>query len=134
MIERIDTSPASLRKFGILFGALGALATAYFLYRGSDVWVWSAGAALFFLFTGLALQRVLKPVYIVWMAFAFLLGWLNTRLLLGLFFYLIITPIGLVLRLTGKDLLDKKIDREAETYWKKREKKEFEPSRYERLF
>ena len=134
MIERIDTSPASLRKFGILFGALGALATAYFLCRGSEVWVWSAGAALLFLFTGLALQRVLKPVYIVWMAFAFLLGWLNTRLLLGLFFYLIITPIGLVLRLTGKDLLDKKIDREAETYWKKREKKEFEPSRYERLF
>lgn len=134
MIERIDTSPARVRKFGFLFGVIGALATGYFLYKGSGVWVWTAGAAVFFVLTGLALQPALKPLYVAWMAFAFVLGWINTRLLLGVFFYLVLTPIGLALRLTGKDLLDKKIDRGAETYWKKREKTDFEASRYERLF
>jgi hypothetical protein len=134
LIERIDTSPAHVWKFGLLFGLIGALATGYLLYRGSDAWVWTASAAVFFVLTGLAAQPVLKPLYIAWMAFAFILGWINTRLLLGVFFYLMVTPIGLLLRLTGKDLLDKKIDRPAKTYWKKREKKEFEPSRYERLF
>jgi hypothetical protein len=134
LIERIDTSRKSLRKFGLLFALISAFATGYFLYKGSGVWIWTAGAAIFFLVTGLAAQPVLKPLYVAWMTFAIILGWINTRLILGIFFYLILTPIGLILRITGKDLLDKKFDRGAETYWKKREKREFDPARYERLF
>jgi hypothetical protein len=68
------------------------------------------------------------------MKFAFLLGWLNTRLLLGVFFYLILTPIGLLLRLTGRDLLDRKIDPAARTYWSKREVVPFDPERCERMY
>ena len=133
MIEHIDTSPQRVKKFGLLFGVIALLLTGYLLYKGSGSWVWTAAAAVFFFVTGLVVRPVLKPLYIGWMAFAFVLGWVNTRLLLGIFFYLVITPVGIVLRITGKDLLDKKIDRNAGTYWKMRERKPFEPSRYERL-
>lgn len=134
MIDRVDTSPGRVRKFGLLFGLICALVTGYLLYRGSEPWAWTAGAAVFFVLTGLAIQPILKPFYVAWMTFAFLLGWINTRLILGIFFYLILTPIGLILRLTGKDLLDKKFDRGAETYWKRREMGKVDPARYERLF
>ncbi len=134
MTERIDASRRNVRKFGILFGILGALLAAYMIYRGSGHWYWPAGASLFFFLSGVAAYPVLKPLYIGWMTFAFALGWVNTRLLLGIFFYIILTPIGLILRLTGKDLLDKRIDRKAPSYWKKRDRTATDRSQYERLF
>ena len=68
------------------------------------------------------------------MKFAHALGWINTRLLLGLFFYLVLTPAALILRLLGKDLLHQQVDRSAPSYWIKREPVQLDPERYERLF
>ncbi|MEW6510480.1 MAG: SxtJ family membrane protein [Bacteroidota bacterium] len=130
----IDTSPKKIRNFGLLFGVICLGLAAYFLYRDNGIWSYFAAGAGMFLFTGFFLPVVLKPVYVAWMTFAFALGWMNTRLLLGLFFFLVMTPVGLIVRLTGRDLLDEKIDRSAASYWRKRERKPFEPSRYERLF
>ncbi len=134
MTEKLDTSRRAVRKFGILFCCLSAVISAFLLFKGRGGWPWFAGASLFFLGTGLVGYPVLKPVYQAWMKFAFLLGWLNTRLILGVFFYLILTPIGLVLRLTGRDLLDRKIDPAARTYWSKREVVPFDPERCERMY
>ncbi len=89
---------------------------------------------VFFLVTGLFGYPVLRPLYLGWMKFAFVLGWLNTRLLLGVFFYLVITPTGLLLRILRKDLLDQRVDRSAKSYWKLREVKPFDPKQCERLF
>ena len=76
----------------------------------------------------------LKPVYIFWMRLAFILAWINTRLILSILFYLIFTPIGIGMRLFGGDLLDKKIDKNKESYWIKKEKAAFKQSDYERQF
>ena len=76
----------------------------------------------------------MKPVHIGWMMLALALGWLNTRLLLGVFFYVIVTPIGVIMRLFGKDILDEKLDRSATTYWIKRESVPLDKKRYENLF
>ncbi len=83
---------------------------------------------------GYGAYPLIRPVYLGWMKFAFVLGWINTRILLGLFFYLVVTPIGLGMRLFGKDLLDEKIERSQASYWQKRVKTEFDPARSERLF
>jgi hypothetical protein len=123
-----------VRKFGYLFAVVFSIIALYSMYRGTSQWPWFLGAAAVFLLAGLVAYPVLRPVYIGWMKFAFVLGWINTRILLGLMFFLVVTPIGLILRLTGKDLLDQKIDRSAKSYWVKRERKEFDPKRYERLF
>jgi hypothetical protein len=68
------------------------------------------------------------------MKFAFVLGWVNTRLILGVFFYGILTPIGVTMRLFGWDPLTRKIDRRAESYWVKRAQVPFDAKRYEQLF
>jgi len=77
---------------------------------------------------------ILKPIYIAWMKLAFILGWLNTRIILAIMFYLVFAPIGLILRLFKKDLLDKRIEKGKASYWKKKEALEFNPLQYERQF
>lgn len=134
MIEHVNASRKNVRNFGYLFGGICALATVFFLYKGNGVWMWTAAGVLFFIATALAGYPLLKPLYIGWMLFAFVLGWFNTRLLLGLFFYLVLSPIGLGLRLAGKDLLGRKIDRNVKSYWIRRERKQLDLKRYERLF
>lgn len=117
-----------------MFAAICAAAAAYTAYGGSPLWPWLGGGGAFFLLTGLFMEPILRPVHTAWMKLAHALGWLNTRLLLGLFFYLIMTPVALVLRLAGKDLLHRRLDRSARTYWVKREPVQLDPERYERLF
>jgi hypothetical protein len=68
------------------------------------------------------------------MRFAYLLAWINTRLILCAIFYLVFTPIGLVMRLLKIDPLDRKIDKNKNSYWIKKEKKDFCPLDYERQF
>jgi hypothetical protein len=134
LTDRIKGTRVEVRKFGYLFAAVLSIIALYSVYRGTSQWPWFLAAAAIFLLAGLVAYPVLRPVYIGWMKFAFVLGWINTRILLGLMFFLVFTPIGLILRLTGKDLLDQKIDRSAKSYWVKRERKEFDPKQYERLF
>jgi hypothetical protein len=68
------------------------------------------------------------------MKFAYVLAWVNTRLLLSFFFYGIITPVGLVMRLLGRDPLTRKIDRSQTSYWVKRDPQPFDAKKYEHLF
>jgi len=62
--------------------------------------------------------NLLKPVYAAWMSFASVLGWINTRIILAILFYLVLTPMGLAMRLLGVDLLERK--EKKETCWKKK--------------
>ena len=123
-----------MRNFGFLFAVLSLLATIFLVWKGSSAWPWCAGAAGFFLVTGLAAYPVLRPVYVGWMTFAFVLGWVNTRLILGLFFYLILTPVGLIMRLLGRDPMQRKLEKDAATYWVTRSGEERSRARYENLF
>jgi len=134
LIEHVNASRKNVRNFGFLFGGIFLAASVYMMHRGNGAWVWTAAAALLFGAGGAFFYPVMKPVYTAWMIFAFAFGWINTRVLLGVFFYIVITPLGLILRLTGKDLLDEKIDRRAGSYWIQRERKKFDRDRLERMF
>lgn len=134
MIENREAGTREVRNFGLLFAALGIFAGAFMAWKGnSAAWV-AFGLAVVFFCTGVFLPRVLAPVYRAWMRFAAVLAWLNTRLLLSVFFYLVVTPIGLVMRLVRKDLLQQKIDRTAASYWHKRNIRGTEKESYEHLF
>ena len=134
MTDRIEATGRNLRDFGLLFGLLGSGAGAYFLWRGGVAGPYLLASGMIFLSLGLFFRTPLKPLYVGWMSFAHLLGWINTRLLLGLFYYLVLTPIGLILRLTGKDLLQERLDTTAKSYWTKPEKHPPGPEQYRRLF
>jgi hypothetical protein len=114
----------------LAWGALGF----YLQLDHTTAILWPSLAASFFLLTGFFATPVLRPVYIGWMKFAFALAWVNTRIILGVSYYVVLTPIGLVMRLFGKDFLSERIDRSASTYWIKRAPQEFDPRRYEKLF
>jgi hypothetical protein len=134
LTERTRGTANEIRRFGVLFAVLCTAAGVYARYAGSPRWGWWLVGGAFFLLTGIVARPVLRPLYLGWMRLASLLAWVNTRFLLGVVFLFVITPIGLVLRLFGKELLDERIERGATSYWKIRERMPFDRSRYERLF
>jgi hypothetical protein len=68
------------------------------------------------------------------MRFAHMLGWVNTRIILCIIFYLLFTPISIGIKILRKDLLDRKLDKRSDSYWKKKEITPLEPLQYERQF
>lgn len=131
---KINASDQEVRKFGIMFSIICLAVAGYSYYKSGVVWPWFLGGSALFALGGLVLRSALRPVYVGWMKFAFVLGWVNTRLILGLFFYGILTPVGVMMRLFGWDPLTRKIDRTAPSYWVKRAPAPFDPKRSERLF
>ena len=124
-----------LRKFGIAMVIfVGAIASIR-LWRGHPVSARVLCALVAYALLSIAfLPAALRPTYWLLMKVAHALGWFNTRLILILLFYLVFTPIGLVLRLFGKDLLNREIDKDAHSYWIPRPKEPFDKKRYERQF
>ena len=83
---------------------------------------------------GFLVPIILKPIYLVWMIFAVILGWFMTRFILSLLFYLVITPIGLVLRIMGKDLLELRKEEVQDSYWNMRDSEKEQNQNYEKQF
>ncbi|MGD8874892.1 MAG: SxtJ family membrane protein, partial [Gammaproteobacteria bacterium] len=86
-------------------------------------WVWQEGGARWpwigaavFAGTGLILPQALRPIYLLWMKIGHALGWINTRIILGLVFFVMFAPIALVLRIFGKDPMHRKLDDDAGSY------------------
>lgn len=120
MMQHINKQPdvRELRSFGLITGGLTpaffGLLLPWLFEREFAQWPWIAGAVL--VVWALALPKTLKPVYLVWMTIGNCLGWINTRIILSLMFYFIILPMGLLMRLSGKDPMARKMNREQQSY------------------
>jgi len=121
-IKNLKTDEQTLKKFGVLFFVVLGILSVIFYLRGRSYFIWTELAAVIFLILGLLVPQSLKGFYKVWMSFAFTLGAtlgvVVARIVLTLTFFGIITPLGLFLKVIGKDLLDEKVDRDRDTYWK----------------
>jgi hypothetical protein len=133
-IKQLKTGGRELRKFGLLVGGVFALIGVILLLRHRPAAPYSLIAGALLIVPGLIVPRGLKHVYIVWMSLAIVLGFVVSGILLILFFFLVITPIGLVARCLGNDFLNLKLDRAAASYWMPRERKPKNPAEYERQF
>jgi hypothetical protein len=133
-IKQLKTGDRDLRKFGLMVGGVFTVLGLLFLWRHKVHWpyfLWpGAGLVLF----GAMMPRALKWVYIAWMGMAFVLGFIMAHVILTLFFFLVLTPIGWVARLSGKDFLGLKLDRAAKSYWIPHERKERVAADYERQY
>lgn len=118
-IRELKSTPRDLRNFGLVMAVVLGFLTLLLLRKHSGNAVYFAAAAAAFLLPALIFPRALVILYFPWMTFSFVLGWFMTRVILSLTFFLVFTPMGLGLRMFGKDLLDLKQDPKAETYWKK---------------
>ena len=110
-------SNVELRKFGLTMAIAFAAIGGFMLWRDKPAWMYLFAIAGFFLVFGLTLPRLLAPIEWAWMKFAYALSFVMTYVLITLIFYVAITPIGLVMRLLGKDPLALKFDKNAKSYW-----------------
>ena len=113
---------SSNRSFGILFSIVFAIISFWPIISGDPLRLWSIPISVIFLVLGLLNSKLLNPLNIVWVKFGELLGRIIAPIVMALIYFIIVTPIGLFMRLIGKDLLNLKFSK-ANTYWIKREKK-----------
>ena len=118
-IKNITSTKKDLRNFGFTIGSI-LLVIALILFfkeKDSDVYFFSIGLA--FILLGIVLSFILKPFYKIWMTFAVIIGWIMTRIILSILFFFIITAIGVLARLFGKDFLNLKADN-RDSFWNMR--------------
>ncbi|MGH6610354.1 MAG: SxtJ family membrane protein [Burkholderiaceae bacterium] len=113
--ESIESS--SNRSFGIVFAVVFAVIGALPLISGDSVRIWSLAVAAAILVVALAVPSILAHPNRLWLRFGLLLHKVVSPLVLGIMFFLVVTPIGLVMRLFGKDLLRLRFEKAASTYW-----------------
>jgi len=117
-LEIHDLDDKSLRRFGFVTGAmvvgLFGLVLPWLFDRPYPVWPWVL-AGLLWLGSLLCLPAI-RPVYRIWMRIGLVLGWVNTWLILGLIFFVVVVPMGLSMRLFGRDPMARRFDADAETY------------------
>ena len=133
-LKSIKSEKSDLRKFGITIGVILLIIAGFLFWSGKESLqiLFVLGAVLLVL--GFTIPVILKPIYWVWMIFATILGWIMTRVILSLLFYLIFTPIGLVARLFGKQFIELKWDDSKDSYWNYRSKKYIMNDEYEKQF
>ena len=105
------------RGFGFVFAGFFTLVSALSWWRGHTGWHWTLPLAAVFVVVALVYPRVLAPLNKLWLKFGLLLYKVMNPLILGLLFFVTITPIGVFMRLFGKDFLRLRLDRAAKSYW-----------------
>jgi predicted membrane metal-binding protein len=112
-----DVQQSTDRSFGLVFAAVCAIIGLSPLFFGRSIRLWALIAGAIFLLAALAFPSVLAPLNRLWLKFGLLLHKIVSPIVLGIMFFLVITPIGLFLRARGKDPLRLKLDRQSPSYW-----------------
>ena len=106
-----------LRHFGYLVGGIfGVIGLWPLLWRQQNPRLWALALTVLLVVPALVAPRILAPVYRVWMRLGEVLAWINTRIILGVVFYGVVTPIGLVMRLMGHDPMRRRFEAAGESY------------------
>ena len=106
----------SNRSFGIVFFVVFLLIALYPLLKESDLRIWSLVISFIFLALGLSNSNLLTPLNKLWFKFGLFLGKIISPLIMGFIFFAVVTPIGIIMRILGKDLLNLKFNKKK-SYW-----------------
>ena len=117
--ERNETR--DLRQFGAVLAGILLVAGAINFFKGRISWCpWFFGPGLVVVVLVFAAPKSIKPIFILFTKIGHIIGWINTRIILILVYYILITPIALIMKIFRKDLLDIKIDKNKISYWTNR--------------
>lgn len=115
------TNISSNRNFGIVFFLVFLLISIWPIIDGHSLRIWSLIISFTFLFLGLLNSKILSPLNLLWIKLGEILGRIVAPLVMGIIYFIVVTPIGLFMRFIGKDILGKKFLK-TQSYWIKREK------------
>jgi hypothetical protein len=121
MIENSKIKMGSNRSFGVVFFVVFLLIAIFPLMNANSIKVIPLAISLIFLLLGLINSKLLTPLNKIWFKFGMALGVIVAPIVMALIFFLVVTPIGIFMRLIGKDLLNKKYDKNISSYWIKRD-------------
>ena len=110
------------RNFGLVFFTTFLIVSFWPLMHSEPIRVWAIFISLLFLILGLTNSKILTPLNKLWFKFGIILGNIVSPIVMGLVFILVVTPIGLFMKIIGKDFLNLKYDNKKRTYWIKRDK------------
>ena len=116
-------SQSSNRSFGLLFFIVFIVVGLWPAIKGETANIYLILISLFFLIFGLINSKILSPFNKAWIKFGEILGLIIAPIIMALVYFIILTPISLILRMFGKDLLGLKFLKKQDTYWIKRVKK-----------
>jgi hypothetical protein len=111
-----DFKTSSNRSFGIVFFIVFLLVALYPLTYGGEIRLWSVIISFIFLVLGLLNSKILTPLNKLWFRLGIFLGKIISPIIMGLIFFLVVTPTGLIMRLLGKDVLNLKYN-SNQSYW-----------------
>ena len=110
---------SSNRSFGLVFFVVFLIVALWPLKSGEDLRLWSLTLSIIFLILGVLNSKLLIPLNKLWFKFGMFLGAIISPIIMGIVFFSVVTPTGIIMRLMGKDLL--KLKRKKNTYWIDRE-------------
>ena len=113
---------SSNRSFGLVFFVVFLIVALWPLKNAEDIRLWSLALSIIFFILGVLNSKLLTPLNKLWFKFGILLGSIVSPIVMGIVYFLVVTPIGLFMRLLGKDLLKKDKVKNVSTYWIKRDK------------
>ena len=111
-----DIKISSNRSFGIVFCVVFLLIGLYPIIYNQDIRFWPFGISIIFLILGLLNSKILTPLNKIWFKFGLFLGKIISPLIMGIIFFFVVTPIGIIMRVLGKDLLNLKYNK-SKSYW-----------------
>ena len=107
---------SSNKSFGIVFFIFFLLVSLYPLLKNENIRIWSLIIALIFLVLGLFNSKILSPLNQLWFKFGLILGRIISPVIMGIIFFGVVTPIGVLMKILNKDLLNLKFNKEK-SYW-----------------
>ena len=116
MNKNSDLKIGSNKSFGIVFFIVFLIIALYPLVNDEELRIWSLIISLFFLILGSINSKILTPLNKIWFKFGILLGRIVSPIIMGVIFFLVVTPIALIMRIIGKDLLNLKFNKDK-SYW-----------------
>ena len=122
MVNKSKIKMSTNRNFGLVFFVVFLIISFFPLLNEGSIKIWSLIIAIIFLILGLFNSNLLKPLNILWFKLGLLLGSIVAPIVMGIIFYLVITPTGFIMKMLGKDLLNKKYDIKKKSYWINRSK------------
>ena len=121
-MEKVSVKISSNRSFGLLFFIVFLAISLWPLKSQEDLRLWAFVLALIFFVLGILNSKFLTPLNKLWMKFGIFLGSIISPVVMGVVFFIVVTPVGLIMRFLGKDLLRINKSKFVSTYWISREK------------